>query len=156
MRSHCQWFLEAVFWILSSKNNLLVFFMTSLNDFQSSIDFDNLYCLRLAWKFLFYHALDLLVILTHCECLYQISSDTLAYSWTIISRYSLSVMFAILILPIALIRSEMKFFSSLLFLIIVCYCSWMNSSAIEMSTDRGTWSDGYWSSGEIERVCNIK
>ena len=42
IRSQGLWFFEVISWILSSKNNLLIFLTTSLKDFQSTIDFKNL------------------------------------------------------------------------------------------------------------------
>ena len=42
IRSQSLWFFEVISWILSSKNNLLIFLTTSLKDFQSTIDFKDL------------------------------------------------------------------------------------------------------------------
>ena len=42
IRSQSLWFFEVISWILSSKNNLLIFLTTSLKDFQSTINFKNL------------------------------------------------------------------------------------------------------------------
>jgi len=69
----------------------------------------------LAWHSLFYHVLEYLVILTHCECLYQVDSNIL--------MYSLSSIFEVSIFSIALVRSGEVFFllnipnNSLLFIL---------------------------------------
>ena len=70
------------------------------------------------WQF--YYALECLVILTYCENLYQVDSEILAYSWMI---NSLSGMLEVSIFLIIFLSSEMKFSSSLLFLITVYYLS---------------------------------
>jgi len=41
-------------------------------------------------------------------------------------------------------KLKMNSFSSSLLFIIVCFLSWMNSLAIEISIIRGAWSDGYY------------
>jgi len=58
------------------------------------------------------------------------------------SREFLSRIVIVSMFPTALMRLEMKFSSSLLFLIIVWYLYWMTSSLIKMSMISGIWSDG--------------
>jgi len=87
--------------------------------------------------------LDHLVILMTFGCLYHINSEVHAYSWTMSSRELLLGIIKVLIFLIAWIRSEMNFSSFLLFLTIVCYLSWMNSSVITILMVRGAWLDRY-------------
>jgi len=103
----------------------------------------------LDWHCSFYHSLDCLVILTYFECLYQVISNILEYSWTMWSKVVLFEIFVVSILPIELMKSTMKFSSSLLFLMIVQYLSWINFSIMEILTTREVWSDKYLSSGRM-------
>ena len=123
LRSQDLWYFDMISWILSLKNKYLVFLTTSLKIFQFSIILKDLYLVSLSWHLLFHHALKHLVILTYHENLYQVDSEILIYSQTIDSRDSLSAMPKMLIFPIVFLSSEIKFYSILLFLIMMCYLS---------------------------------
>jgi len=131
MRSHGLLFFNVTSCIFSSKKIYLVFLTNLLKLFQSSIDLENWYTLKLALHFLFHYALECLVILTFLENLYQIESEIDVYSWTIPSRDSLLDIFEVFL------RLMMNFSSSSLFLIIVHCLSWINSSLIDMSIVKG-------------------
>ena len=148
MRSQGFLFFEVISWILSLKKLLLVILTVLLKDFQSSIDFEDLYLLSFVWHLSFHQSLVHLVILTTLECLYHIDSNNLVYSWTIFSSTSLSKIIVVSSFPkTSMMRSTMKFSSSSLFLMIVEHSSWINSSLMEMLTVNGAWSDGNRSSG---------
>ena len=71
------WFLEAISWILSSKNTCLISFIAFLNYFQSLTCLDDLYFVSFILQKLFHHSLECFVILMSFKCLNQI--------WSVIS-----------------------------------------------------------------------
>jgi len=119
----------------------LVFLIILLKFFQSSIVLEDQYLFSLTLHFSFHHTLEHLVILTFLENLYQIESKILVYSWTISSRDSWLDISVISIFLIAFVSSVTNFSSSSLFLIILCYLSWINSLLMDMSIVRGAWLD---------------
>ena len=71
INSHGPQILFATFWILKSKNDLLVSFMTFLNLFQLSKLLDTLYSLMACLHSLFHHCLECLVILVSFAFLFH-------------------------------------------------------------------------------------
>jgi len=124
------------------KKTCLVFLTTSLNAFQSLIFLDNLQFANFVWHSLFHHNLEYLVMLTQYENLCQMISDNLVYSWIISLRDSLLGIDKVSMVLITLIRLKVNLASSLLFLMIVCHLSWINSLVIEILTVRGAWLEG--------------
>ena len=149
IRFQSLWSFKTISWILLLKKSLLIFLTISLNDFKFLNNLKVLYSLSLAWHSLFYYSLEYLVILIYLECLYQIVFDVFEYSWTMYSGVSLSGMNVVSRLSIELINSIIKFFSSLLSLIIVQHLSWMNFSLIVMSMIREVWLEEYQSLGRM-------
>ena len=74
--------LDAISWILSSKNECFVTLTALLNAFQSLTCLVILYFISLDWQVSFHHTLECLVMLTYFECLYQMTSELLVNSWT--------------------------------------------------------------------------
>jgi len=121
MRSYGNLFFDVVYWIFSSKNNLLVLLTISLNFSQSEIDLNMQYEFKSLPHTLFHQALECLVILTYLEYFFQRFSVINANLYTILSSSLLLCMSDILMLPILFLSLLMKPSSSSLFLIIV-YC----------------------------------
>ena len=130
MSSQGSYFFATISWILISKNVHLVFLMTLLKFFQFLTHFKTLYLLSSLWHSLFHYNFKCFVILTVFECLNQILSVLSVNFCTVHSRISLLEMCSVFSLLIASISSAMKFFSSLLFLTIVCFLVWIYSSII--------------------------
>ena len=105
--------------------------------FQSSIVLEDLYLFSLLWYSLSHYTLEYLVMLIFFENLYQMDSEILVYFW----RVSLFGMLEVLILPIVFVSSKTNFSSFLLFLMMVCCFSWINSSMIEMLMVKVVWSN---------------
>jgi len=146
MSSQGFWFFDIISWILSLKNNHFVFLTVLLNIFQSSNCLDILYFASLDWQSSLHQALECLVILTHFEYLYQITSDLFVNSWTASLREFLFNSFSVSIFLIAFISLAMNLSFSSLFLIIVHYLSRTNFLMMEILTINGAWSDKYQSS----------
>ena len=134
-------FLTTISWILVSKNLYLVFLTMLLKFFQSSTHFEAWYLTSLLLHSLFYHNLECFVILMIFEFLNQILSILSVNLFMIYLRTSLLVMWAIFSPLIASISLAMKFFSSLLFLMIVYFLVWMYSLTIAMLTVSRAYSD---------------
>jgi len=115
MSSHGPCFLLAISWIFRSKNACLVFLTVFLNCFQSLIYFVTLYFSRSLLQLAFHQLLDCLVILT----IFEFSSIVWASDQIMSSRESIFDKLLVLISLKALINSVIKFFSSLLSLMIV-------------------------------------
>ena len=116
--------------------------MNPLKFFQSTIVLVDQYVFSLVLHFLFHYALECLVMLIFLEIF--------AYSWTIFSRDSLLDISEVSIFSMVFISSMLNFSSSLLFLIIVCHLSWINSSLINMLTVKEVWSERLWNSSKMK------
>ena len=88
-------------------------------------------------------------MLTHLECLFQRSSIAVASFCVMLLKLLLSEMLDILVELIFSSSSLINSFSSLLFLVIVCFIMWMCSFLMAIDTVKGTWSDGLHKSGII-------
>jgi len=143
-----------IFWILLSKKNHFVLLTILLNFFQSRLDLDVLYTIKSLLHSLFYHTLKYLVILTHLEYLFQRLSKMDANSCTTLLSDSLSEISVILMLPISFLSLLIKLSSSLLFLMIVQYLSWMNSLLIMISIIKRAWLNGLHRLGKIKWLLN--
>ena len=137
---HGLWLLLAISWIFRSKNTCLVFLTIVLNCFQFSIYLKDLHLSRYLVYLLSYHLLECLIILTIFELLIQICSVVWARDKTVFSRNSIFEILFVLISLKALINSSTNFFSSLLFLTIVCFLVWTYSLRIGIITVREAWS----------------
>lgn len=133
-------------WILSSKKDCFVLLTISLNFFQSRLNLDTLYIIKLWLHSSFHYALECLVILTLLEYLFQRLSEVDINSHTTLLSDTWSEISEILILPISFFSSMMKSSSFSLFLMIV----WMNSSLVVMFIIKEVWSIGLHKSGSIE------
>ena len=136
IRSHSLLFSNKISWILPSNNDHFVFFTIFLRSFQSSTFLDALYAISLSWHLSFYQSLECLIVLIYWEYRYHVDSAISAYSWTMLSRESLSVIITVLILLNFLIKSSINLDLSLLFLIMVCFFFRINSFLIMMFTIR--------------------
>ena len=97
-----------------------------------------------------HHTLECLVILINFECLFQRVSDIVIYSYTAFSSDYISEILKVSILPIAFLSLITKFFSSSLFLIIVCYLSWMIFFSMMISTVKEAWYEELYKSSRMK------
>ena len=141
--------LLAIFWILVSKNVLLVDLTIYLNDFQSSRVLDSLYLLKDWLQSSFHHFLECLVMLMFLALENQAYSSPDASELTVCSSDSRFVINKVLRDLNMEMTSLTNFSSSLLFLSIVSLKDWMNSSVMEMVIVRSAWSDVSCQSGWI-------
>ena len=96
-------------------------FSILLNCFQSSNLFEDLYILRSLLQLVFHQLLKCTMMLTTFEFFVQILSDELVNLLTMLSRWAILSMLAVLMFLINSIISLIKVCSSLLFLTIVCF-----------------------------------
>ena len=127
-------FLDAISWILLSKNDLFVSLTVPLNILQSKLDLDEQYMFSFLLYFLFHHTLKHLVILTHLGYLFQRFSKIAINSYTILSSNLLSEMLVVLMLSTMFLSLLIKPFSSTLFLMMVYHLFWINSLLMIMLT----------------------
>jgi len=133
------WFLDAISWILLSKNDCFVSLIVLLNNFQSFTCLDILYFASLNWQSSFHHTLKYFVILMSFECLNQMSSDLLANIWTVRLKVNLLVRFSVSSLLMLLMSSAMDLSFSSLILMIVYLLVRTCSLLIEILTVSGAW-----------------
>ena len=88
-------------------------------------------------------------MLTHLECLFQRSSIAVASFCVMLSRLLLSGMLDVLVVLIFSSSFLINSFSSLLFLVIVCFIMWMCSSLMAIDIVKGAWSDSLRKSSMI-------
>ena len=88
-------------------------------------------------------------MLMYLECLFQRSSIAVVSFCVMLSRLLLSGMLDVSVKLIFSPSSLINFFSSLLFLVIVCFIMWICSSSMAIDIVKGAWSDGLCKSGMI-------
>ena len=117
-----------------------------MNFFQSETESDMQYKFNSLLHSLFHYNLECLVILTYLEYLFQRFSVINVNSYTILSNNSLSGISAVLMLSSLFLSLLMKFSSFSLFLIMVCYLSWINFLLMIILTMKEVW---------LERLCKL-
>jgi len=137
IRSHGLLLVNAISWILLSKNICFAVLTIFLYLIQFILFLDVQYVTRSLLYSLFYHALEYLVILTYLECLYHNSSIIEANSQVITSSFSQLRILVISIQLILFLNLLINYFSSSLFLTIVSFFSWINSFLMTIWTDKG-------------------
>lgn len=150
IRSHSLLLYNIISWILLSKKNLFANLTFFLYLVQSVFLLDMWYITRFLLHSLFHQTFNLLVILISLENWFQRSSTIKANSYIV---YSISLqlkMLVITIKPNLHLSFLTNSFSSLLFLTIDYFFSWINFSSTIMDTNRGTWSKEYWRLGKIK------
>ena len=100
-----------------------------------------------------HHVLDLLVMLTNFEYLFQRSSAIDVNSWVTFSSISQLVILDISIEPSLYLSLLTNSFYLLLFLISHYFFSWINFFRV-IDTDKGVWSDGLQKSGNMMWLLN--
>jgi len=122
IRSHSLKFLDTISWILSSKN---LFYLTLFipPSFRLFDNLDNF------WMFVPYWFWSIYIFLNN-----EFKRIVVRDNWSVD-------------VPNNMDKIGNKFFSSLLFLMIVHHLSWINSSVMTILMVRGVWSDGYQISG---------
>jgi len=133
IRFHGLLFLDIISWIFLLKKILLA---VLLNLLQSDLNPEIWYTDKSLLHSSFCHALECFIILTCFEHLIQSSSVIDANSYIILSSNSWSRMLVMLICP-TLILSSLTNSIPLLFLIIICLLSWINSFLMMILIDKG-------------------
>jgi len=101
-----------------------------------------------------HHVLDLLVMLTNFEYLFQRSSAINVNSWVTFSSISQLLMLDISTEPSLHLSLLTNSFYLLLFLISHYFFSWINSSFRVIDANKKAWSDGLQKSGNMMWLLN--